>query len=125
MAERVGDGVELAIVEDSGAGVELLEVERLIIEELLGFRVGGDEDGVSGSGGVGSVNKTTESYIVNGKRVFSVRLGNFRSTNNQDVVVDRDETRKENIFHTRCMVMGKICSLIIDGVVALMQLPKD
>lgn len=44
MAERVGDGVELAIVEDSGAGVELLEVEGLIIEELLGFRVGGDED---------------------------------------------------------------------------------
>nr|ACN78969.1 truncated putative gag polyprotein [Glycine max]ACN78976.1 truncated putative gag polyprotein [Glycine max] len=41
------------------------------------------------------------------------------------VCKDRDETRKENIFHTRCMVMGKICSLIIDGVVALMQLPKD
>jgi len=32
----------------------------------------------------------------------------------------RDETQRENNFHTRCMVMGKICSLIIDGVVALM-----
>ena len=41
------------------------------------------------------------------------------------VCKDRDETQRENIFHTRCMVMGKICSLIIDGVVALMQLPKD
>ena len=28
---------------------------------------------------------------------------------------DRDETQKENIFHTRCMVVGKICSLFIDG----------
>ena len=27
----------------------------------------------------------------------------------------RDETQRKNIFHTRCMVMGKICSLIIDG----------
>ena len=36
------------------------------------------------------------------------------------VCKDRDETQRENIFYTRCMVMGKICSLIIDGVVALM-----
>ena len=31
------------------------------------------------------------------------------------VCKDRDETQRENIFHTRCMIMGKICSLIIDG----------
>ena len=31
------------------------------------------------------------------------------------VCKDRDETQRENIFHTRCMVMGKICFLIIDG----------
>jgi len=30
-------------------------------------------------------------------------------------VKDRDKTQRENIFHTRRMVMGKICSLIIDG----------
>ena len=36
------------------------------------------------------------------------------------VCKDRDETQRENIFYTRCMVMGKICSLIIDGVVSLM-----
>ena len=36
------------------------------------------------------------------------------------VCKDRDEIQRENIFHTRCMVMGKICSLIIDGVVAVM-----
>jgi len=28
---------------------------------------------------------------------------------------DRYKTQRANIFHTRCMVMGKICSLIIDG----------
>ena len=31
------------------------------------------------------------------------------------VCKDIDETLRENIFHARCMVMGKICSLIIDG----------
>ena len=30
------------------------------------------------------------------------------------VCKDRDETQREKIFHTSCMVMGKICSLIID-----------
>lgn len=44
MAKRVGDGVELAIVEDLGSGIEFLEVQGLVIEELLGFWVGGDED---------------------------------------------------------------------------------
>ena len=44
MAEGVGNGVELAIVEDSGAGVEFLEVKGLVVEEVLGFGVGGDED---------------------------------------------------------------------------------
>ena len=36
------------------------------------------------------------------------------------VCKDRDETKRKNIFHAKCMVMGKICSMIIDGVVALM-----
>ena len=30
------------------------------------------------------------------------------------VCKDKDETQWDNIFHTSCMVMGKICSLIID-----------
>jgi len=33
----------------------------------------------------------------------------------RSVCKDRDETQRENIFNTMCMVMGKICSLIIDG----------
>jgi len=27
----------------------------------------------------------------------------------------QDDTQRENIFHTRCMINGKLCSLIIDG----------
>ena len=26
-----------------------------------------------------------------------------------------DDTQKENIFHTRCLITNKLCSLIIDG----------
>ena len=28
---------------------------------------------------------------------------------------DLDERQRENIFHTRCLIQGKVCSLIIDG----------
>ena len=36
------------------------------------------------------------------------------------VCKDRDENQRENIFHTRYMVMGKIFSSITVGVVAPM-----
>ncbi|MCI06182.1 mutant gag-pol polyprotein, partial [Trifolium medium] len=28
---------------------------------------------------------------------------------------EEDTTQRENLFHTRCLVQGKACSLIIDG----------
>ena len=33
-----------------------------------------------------------------------------------------DDAQRENIFHTRCLINNKLCSLIVDGVVALMWL---
>ena len=30
-------------------------------------------------------------------------------------VSEGEEAQRENIFHTRCRVQGKICSMIIDG----------
>ena len=80
-----------------------------------------EEDGMSGSGGIGSVNKTTESHIVNGKRVFSVRLGKFRSTNNnQDgMVVERGEgessTSSVNLDVRRCYSMGSFQYVVADS----------
>ena len=35
-----------------------------------------------------------------------------------------DEVQRENIFHTRCYVQNKVCSVIIDGAVALMLLAQ-
>lgn len=28
---------------------------------------------------------------------------------------DEDQEQRENLFHTRCLVQGKVCNLIIDG----------
>ena len=36
-----------------------------------------------------------------------------------------DDTQRENIFHTCCLITNKLCSLIIDGVVALMWLVQE
>ncbi|RDX89024.1 RING-H2 finger protein ATL46, partial [Mucuna pruriens] len=81
-----------------------------------------EEDGVSGSGGggvgvgvgVGSVNKTVESHIVNGKRVFSVRLGKFRSTNNE-VERSEGESSSGNLDVRRCYSMGSFQYVVADS----------
>jgi len=36
-----------------------------------------------------------------------------------------DESQRENIFHTRCLISDKLCSLIVDGVVAQMWQHKS
>jgi hypothetical protein len=48
-------------------------------------------------------------YLVEGE-VFVVRIAL-----NMHVKVDDLEGQWENIFHTRCHVQNKVCSLIIDG----------
>lgn len=81
-----------------------------------------EEDGVSGSSGggvgVGSVNKTTESHIVNGKRVFSVRLGKFRSTNNDNLDAaphTEGESSSGNLDVRRCYSMGSFRYVVADS----------
>ena len=44
MPDRIRDGVKASAVVNSGTGVELLKVEGLIIQKLLGFRIGSDEN---------------------------------------------------------------------------------
>ena len=36
---------------------------------------------------------------------------------NAQIKVDENEQQRENIFHTRCHVNNKVCSIIIDGEV--------
>ena len=49
-----------------------------------------------------------EKFVVGGD-LFMVRrlLGNLSKEN--------DRSQRENIFHTRCLIQDKVCSLIIDG----------
>ena len=72
-----------------------------------------EEDGVSASG---SFHKTVESHILNGKRVFSVRLGKFRSTNNGDGV-ERGECESScgNLDVRRCYSMGSFQYVVADS----------
>ncbi|BAT99554.1 hypothetical protein VIGAN_10100600 [Vigna angularis var. angularis] len=79
-----------------------------------------EEDEVSGSGGggvgVASFHKTVESHIVNGKRVFSVRLGKFRSTNNGDGVERGEcESSSGNLDVRRCYSMGSFQYVVADS----------
>lgn len=74
-----------------------------------------DEDGVSGNLNAASappcgpkVAETNNNSIVNSKRVFSVRLGKFRNTNDGGRTADIEvgETSNSNLGARRCYSMG-------------------
>lgn len=44
MPDRIRDGVKASAVVNPSSGVEFLKVERLIIQKLLGFRIGSDKN---------------------------------------------------------------------------------
>ncbi|XP_061337074.1 uncharacterized protein LOC133284106, partial [Gastrolobium bilobum] len=50
-----------------------------------------------------------DEEIIPGGDLFMVR----RMLGSQ--VKDMDDSQRENIFHTRCLIQGKVCTLIIDG----------
>ena len=61
-----------------------------------------------------------EEYVVNdegGEEEEDGENGEFvmikRMLGNQSK--EEESNQRENLFHTRCLVQGKICSLIIDG----------
>ncbi|PIN24947.1 hypothetical protein CDL12_02335 [Handroanthus impetiginosus] len=76
------------------------------------------EDGSSGNGGFVGVLKPREddnSAVISDKRVFSVRLGKFRSTNNgvnQESEVG--ETSNSNLDARRCYSMGSFQYVVAD-----------
>ncbi|CAJ1940063.1 unnamed protein product [Sphenostylis stenocarpa] len=80
-----------------------------------------EEDGVSGSvaGEAGSFNKHAENHIMSGKRVFSVRLGKFRSSNNGEGVErgggGGGESSTSNLDVRRCYSMGSFQYVVADS----------
>ncbi|KAK7386894.1 hypothetical protein VNO78_27253 [Psophocarpus tetragonolobus] len=78
-----------------------------------------EEDGVSGSvaGEAGSTNKHAENHIMSGKRVFSVRLGKFRSSNNGEGVErgNGGESSTSNLDVRRCYSMGSFQYVVADS----------
>ena len=56
---------------------------------------------ISGNDGV--------EYPVKGENLVA------RSALNAEIKVDENEQQRENIFHTRCHINNKVCSMIIDG----------
>ncbi|XP_020212842.1 RING-H2 finger protein ATL47 [Cajanus cajan] len=74
-----------------------------------------EEDGVSGSV-AGEASKHAESHIMSGKRVFSVRLGKFRSSNNgEGVGRGGGESSTSNLDVRRCYSMGSFQYVVDDS----------
>lgn len=69
----------------------------------------GDISSESSSESAASSDEENEEEIAEGGDLFMVR----RMLGSQSR--DLDETQRKNIFHTRCLIQGKLCSLIIDG----------
>ncbi|BAT74651.1 hypothetical protein LR48_Vigan511s009100 [Vigna angularis] len=86
------------------------------VYEFEGLR---EEDGVSGSvaAEAGSFNKHAENHIMSGKRVFSVRLGKFRSSNNGEGVErgGGGESSTSNLDVRRCYSMGSFQYVVADS----------
>lgn len=79
-----------------------------------------EEDGVSAGsagGGATSVHKPAENHIMSGKRVFSVRLGKFRSSNTREGIVERSqgESSSSNLDARRCYSMGSFQYVVADS----------
>ncbi|WVZ26208.1 hypothetical protein V8G54_004752 [Vigna mungo] len=75
----------------------LLENGEYISEHSAGESSSSDKD-----------DKEFEIPLLEGDLLMIMRL--LGSMNKEE-----DETQRKIIFHSRCMVMGKVCSLIIDG----------
>ncbi|CAK8561641.1 unnamed protein product [Lathyrus sativus] len=90
----------------------------------------GEENMVSGNvvGEGNSVNKHAENHIVSGKRVFSVRLGKFRSSNNGERGVERSEGEcsSESVVGDvrRCFSMGSYQYVVADSDLVVALCPK-
>lgn len=83
-----------------------------------------EEDGISSNGGSGvlSGKRPLENEIINEKRVFSIRLGKFRSSNDGGggaggggVERGEEETSSSNLDARRCYSMGSYQYVVADS----------
>ncbi|KAJ0038200.1 hypothetical protein Pint_23025 [Pistacia integerrima] len=76
-----------------------------------------EEDGCSGNvgSGVSLGSKPAENEIISEKRVFSVRLGKFRSSNVGGGVEKRDGEGDSNLDARRCFSMGSYQYVVADS----------
>ena len=58
-----------------------------------------------------------EEYAVQGELMVAMRALSVQAK-------EDDKMQHNNIFHTRCHVQNKVCSVIINGEVALMSLAQ-
>jgi hypothetical protein len=95
-----------------------------------------EEDGISSNGGSGVLlgQKPSENEIVSEKRVFSIRLGKFRSSNDGGggggggggVEVEREveETSSSNLDARRCYSMGSYQYVVADSELQVALCPN-
>lgn len=92
-----------------------------IENSVFDFEEPREEDGVSaGSVGVdtASVHKHAENHIMSGRRVFSVRLGKFRSTHTRQGVENcegESSASSSNLDARRCYSMGSFQYVVADS----------
>ncbi|KAF2325342.1 hypothetical protein P3X46_003404 [Hevea brasiliensis] len=75
-----------------------------------------EEDGFSSTAGSGLSlgQKSAENERINSKRVFSVRLGKFKSSNSEAVERGEGETSSSNLDARRCFSMGSYQYVVAD-----------
>ncbi|XP_059446155.1 RING-H2 finger protein ATL46 isoform X2 [Corylus avellana] len=91
-----------------------------------------EEDGISSIGGSGVISgqKPSENEIVSEKRVFSIRLGKFRSSNDGGggggggVERGEEETSSSNLDARRCYSMGSYQYVVADSELQVALCPN-
>jgi hypothetical protein len=92
------------------------------------FEDGREEDGISSIGGSGilSGKKPSENEIVSEKRVFCIRLGKYRSSNDGGGGVERgeEETSTSSLDARRCYSMGSYQYVVADSELQVALCPN-
>lgn len=78
-------------------------------ERLWGSSDESESDGVEMPELIDATNDDNVEYLVKGESLVARRALSTKMS------VDDMEQHRENIFHSKCIVNNKVCSMIIDG----------